>query len=153
MPFTEERLLDGSGTATASPFVIAIENAGIHALPSIVNSVILLSSFSAGNSYLYAASRTLYGLACDKQAPAIFSRVTKSGLPIFCVAVTVMFGALAYMNVSTNGEVVFNCERGSILIGGGDFAEIANPKCRVLHTVVNNGNFDVDGDPLQLPAI
>lgn len=79
-------------------------------MPSIVNAVILLSSFSAGNSYLYAASRTLYGLSCDKQAPAFFSRVTKGGLPIFCVAITVAFGALAFMNVSTNGEVVFNCE-------------------------------------------
>lgn len=32
VPYTEPNLLNGSGTATASPFVIAIENAGIKAL-------------------------------------------------------------------------------------------------------------------------
>ncbi|ORY92771.1 amino acid permease/ SLC12A domain-containing protein [Leucosporidium creatinivorum] len=108
VPFTDERLLDGSGTATASPFVIAIENSGIKVLPSIVNTVILLSSFSAGNSYLYAASRTLYSLACDRQAPRIFAKVTAGGLPIVAVAITVAFGALAYMNVSTDGGTVFD---------------------------------------------
>lgn len=91
-------LLNGSGDASASPFVIAIQNAGISALPSIINAVILIAAWSAGNSDLYAASRTLYSLALEHQTPGVFRRCTKQGLPIWCVLVTGLFGVLAYMN-------------------------------------------------------
>lgn len=83
-------------------------NAGIQGLPSVVNAAVLLSAFSAGNSDLYASSRTLYGLACDGKAPAIFRRCTKGGLPIYCVIITAAIGLLAYMNVSTGSTTAFN---------------------------------------------
>lgn len=63
-----------------------------------------------GNSYCFAASRTLYGMACDKQAPKLFAYTTKAGLPLPAVLLILGFGALAYMTVSTSGETVFNCE-------------------------------------------
>lgn len=44
---------------TMSLQVIAIKNAGISGLPSVINAAVLLSAFSAGNSDLYASSRTL----------------------------------------------------------------------------------------------
>lgn len=86
MPYTNSNLLNNTSDAASSPFVIAIQDAGIAALPSIVNAVILISacvrsdllrrltrrSFSAGNSDLYASSRTLYGLALDHKAPRFF---------------------------------------------------------------------------------
>lgn len=94
-----------AGTAAASPFVIAIQNANINALPSIVNAVILVSAWSAGNSDLYAASRTLYALALEGQAPRIFRKCTKRGLPIWCVVVTGLFGPLAYLNQGGDSAV------------------------------------------------
>ena len=85
VPYTNANLLNNTSDAASSPFVIAIQDAGIAALPSIVNAVILISacvrhkppslnsrSFSAGNSDLYASSRTLYGLALDHKAPRFF---------------------------------------------------------------------------------
>ena len=69
-----------------SPYVIAINRAGIKVLPHIVNAGVLTSAFSAGNSYLYTASRILFGLSIRGQAPKIFSRVTKAGLPLIAVA-------------------------------------------------------------------
>lgn len=87
----DDQLINGSGT-NASPWVIAIERAGIAGLPSVINVVVLLSAFSAGNSDLYAASRTLYGLACDNKAPAIFRKCTKNGLPIWCLVLTASIG-------------------------------------------------------------
>jgi amino acid transporter len=107
VPYNSPNLLGGTGTATSSPFVIAIVNAKIKALPSIVNAVILVSAFSAGNSDLYAASRTLYGLACSGQAPRFLRYCTKGGLPVWCVAITALGGPLAYLNVSTRGSTVF----------------------------------------------
>jgi len=70
--------------------------------------VILIAAFSAGNSDLYAASRTLYGLARDGQAPKILARCTKGGLPIYALLVTCLVGFLAYMNVGTTAERAFN---------------------------------------------
>ena len=58
-------------------------------LPSIVNAGIFTSAFSAGNSFLFCSSRILYGLALRGQAPKIFAKCTKNGLPLvavlFCV--------------------------------------------------------------------
>ncbi|KAL1412631.1 hypothetical protein Q8F55_000378 [Vanrija albida] len=104
VPYTDSRLLDssGAGTAKASPFVIAIENAGIKGLPSVVNAVILVSAWSAGNSDVYAASRTWYALALQGQAPKIFRYCTKNGLPVLSIAWTAIFGVLAYLN--TGGD-------------------------------------------------
>lgn len=49
VPADNEKLLGASGTS-ASPFVIAIQNGSIHALPSIFNACILISVLSVGNS-------------------------------------------------------------------------------------------------------
>ncbi|KAK4701163.1 hypothetical protein P7C70_g5076, partial [Phenoliferia sp. Uapishka_3] len=100
----DPQLLNGSGTS-ASPWTIAITRAGIKGLPSVINVVVLISAFSAGNSDLYAASRTLYGLACDGKAPAIFRRCTKGGLPIYALGVTALFGFLAYIRLTVATKV------------------------------------------------
>lgn len=73
----------GSSGAAASPWVIGIQNLGIEGLPSVINFLILLSAWSCGNAYLYAASRTLYSLALDGQAPQIFKKCTKQGIPLY----------------------------------------------------------------------
>lgn len=48
----DDQLLNGSGTS-ASPWVIAIERAGIKGLPSVINVVVLIAAFSAGNVGVY----------------------------------------------------------------------------------------------------
>ncbi|WVW80547.1 hypothetical protein I302_102532 [Kwoniella bestiolae CBS 10118] len=105
VPYDEPNLLNGSGNAAASPFVIAIKNAGIKALPSIVNAVILIAAWSAGNSDMYAASRTFYALALERQMPRIFRKCTKQGLPIWSVVITGLFGFLAYLNQGGDSAV------------------------------------------------
>jgi len=106
VPYHDRRLL-GASTAASSPFVIAIQNAKIKVLPSIVNAAIVTSAFSAANSFAYAASRTLYGLACTGQAPGFLRICTKNGLPVWSVFVTLLPGLLAYLNVNQNGGTVF----------------------------------------------
>lgn len=100
------QLLNGSGSA-ASPWVIAIENAGIKGLPSVVNAAVLLAAFSAAESDLYAASRTLYGMSMDGKAPAIFRKCTKSGIPIWATVGTWLIGLLGYLNLSNSASTVF----------------------------------------------
>ncbi|KAI8461462.1 amino acid permease/ SLC12A domain-containing protein [Phakopsora pachyrhizi] len=108
VPSNSTRLLGQSNDAASSPFVIAIENAGISVLPDIVNAVILVAAYSAGNSNMYAGSRILYGLASDNMVPSIFKKCSKSGKPLAGLTITGLFGLLAFMNVNSDGETVFN---------------------------------------------
>ncbi|KAI8634756.1 amino acid permease [Xylariaceae sp. FL1651] len=94
-------------SSSASPFVVAIRLAGIPVLPHILNAAILLFVFSAANSDLYIASRTLYGLASDGSAPAIFRKTDKRGVPIYALALSSVFGLLAFLNVSDDSKQVF----------------------------------------------
>ncbi|WWC86560.1 uncharacterized protein L201_001437 [Kwoniella dendrophila CBS 6074] len=103
VPYTNKKLLAGTGNAASSPFVIAIEASGIKVLPSIFNAAILTSAWSAGNTYIYVASRTLLGLSLNGQAPRFLQRYTKTGVPWLCVAIPSCFGLLAYLSVGKGG--------------------------------------------------
>lgn len=122
VPYNSDRLLNGdTNNASASPYVIAIENAKIKVLPDFINAVLLTVTWSAGQSDLYASSRTLYGLALEGQAPKIFKKVTKSGVPIASVAVTCLYAPLAYMATGSTGaattfEYLYDISAVSILI-------------------------------------
>ncbi|QRW09028.1 amino acid permease [Ceratobasidium sp. AG-Ba] len=95
------------GTAAASPFVIAIKTAGIKGLPSVINAALLTSAWSAASSDLYTSSRALYGLSLAGNAPKIFGKVSKNGLPYISVIFCSLFSALAYMGVSSGAGRVF----------------------------------------------
>ncbi|RMZ92715.1 hypothetical protein DV736_g50, partial [Chaetothyriales sp. CBS 134916] len=96
-----------SSSAAASPFVVAIKLAGINGLPGFLNGCICLFVFSAANSDLYIASRTLYGLASEGCAPKIFRRTSKSGVPYMALGASVAFCLLAYLNVANDSKTVF----------------------------------------------
>lgn len=72
VPYNEPRLLSGGSGAAASPWVIGIVNAGIPALPSIINAVILLSAISVANGQVFICSRYLVSLAQNGLAPRFF---------------------------------------------------------------------------------
>ncbi|KAF7530895.1 hypothetical protein G7054_g9395 [Neopestalotiopsis clavispora] len=101
-------LVSGAGNANSSPWVIAIKNAGIEGLPSVVNAGILTSAWSSGNSYLYMSSRSLYSLAVSGDAPKIFARCNRWGVPIYSVLTASLFMLLAYMSCSSEAGTVFN---------------------------------------------
>lgn len=103
----DSRLNDKSGTAAQSPFVIAASDAGIKAIPSIVNAVCLTSAWSASNQGILTGTRTLYGLAVRGHAPSIFLRTSGWGVPYMCVLLQVFFSLLAYMCVSKSALTVF----------------------------------------------
>ncbi|KAJ5619548.1 hypothetical protein N7510_003532 [Penicillium lagena] len=113
VPSTDKGLVasEGSGAsasnAKASPFVIAVERAGVHALPSIINAVLLTVVLSAANSNVYSGSRILVGLAQEGFAPRWFKKTTKGGVPYFSVLFTALFGLLGFLNVSSEGSTVF----------------------------------------------
>lgn len=110
VPFNSKKLafaINADSSAAASPFVVAIELASIPALPHILNAAILVFVFSAANSDLYIATRTIYGLAREGKAPSFLARTDRRGVPVFALAVSSLVSLLAYMNVSSNSKDVF----------------------------------------------
>jgi len=98
VPYGDSRLLgQSSDDAKASPFVIAINNAGINVLPSIMNVVILIAVLSVGNSSVYGSSRTLAALAEQGQAPRILAYVDRQGRPMVSILIASTFGLLCYV--------------------------------------------------------
>lgn len=107
VPYGDSRLLGASSTdAKASPFVIAINNAGISGLPSVMNVVILISVLSVGNSSIYGSSRTLAALAEQGQAPRILAYIDRSGRPLVSIIVASVLGLLCY--VVAGGQATAN---------------------------------------------
>ncbi|KAI1044123.1 hypothetical protein LB505_010511 [Fusarium chuoi] len=96
-------LVSGSGNAKSSPWVIAIQTAGIKVLPSIVNACILVSAWSAGNSYCWVGSRMILAMTTDRQLPQFFARTTKNGVPYVAVITAWLFGPLAYLSLGSGG--------------------------------------------------
>lgn len=110
VPYNDPALLAAkkqSTSAAASPFVVAINTAGIKVLPHIFNACVLAFVFSACNSDLYVGSRSLYSLAVDGKAPKLFAKTNRWGIPHFALALTTSFCLLAYMTVSSSSSQIF----------------------------------------------
>lgn len=107
----------GTGTANASPYVIAMQNMGITILPHTINALLCTSIYSAGNTYTYCAARSLYSLALEGHAPAFLKRVKKSGIPINCFAVTMAFPFLAFLQANSGSAKVLSTLI-SVIAGG-----------------------------------
>lgn len=99
VPYNNPRLLGGAtkADANASPFVIAIEEAGIEILPSVMNAVILLAVLSVGNSAVFGSTRTLAALANLNQAPKILGYVDRKGRPLMSILLAAFIGLLSYL--------------------------------------------------------
>ncbi|KAK3304491.1 amino acid permease/ SLC12A domain-containing protein [Chaetomium strumarium] len=108
VPSNDPGLLGDSSNASASPLVIAAHRAGVKILPDIINAVLLTAVLSAANSNVYSGSRVLVALADEGQAPALFKKTNRHGIPIYAVIVTAAFGLLGFLNLSADGAKVFN---------------------------------------------
>ncbi|KAF2676912.1 general amino acid permease-like protein AGP2 [Lentithecium fluviatile CBS 122367] len=108
----------GGGTAAASPYVIAMRNLSIPVLPHLTNALLVTSIFSAGNTYTYCATRSMYSLAVEGRAPKIFRKCTRNGVPIYCFAITMVFPFLSFLQVSDNSSKVLTWLVNLVTAGG-----------------------------------
>lgn len=124
LPYNDKTLADlvsggkGSGTAAASPYVIAMQNMGVSVLPHIVNALMMTSIFSAGNTYTYCATRSLYGLALEGRAPRFLRKCTSKGVPINAFLVVMCFPFLSFLQVGNGSAVVLDWLVSLITAGG-----------------------------------
>lgn len=112
VPYNDPLLLETLGVtkpgAGGSPYVIAMQNMGISVLPDIVNVLLVTLAFSAGNSYTFCLSRTLYGFALDGFAPRFLTATTKSGIPMYCVLASLAWAAISFLQLGEGSLVVLD---------------------------------------------
>ncbi|KAH8652090.1 amino acid transporter [Xylariales sp. PMI_506] len=94
--------------AAASPYVVAMDRLGIPILPHIVNAMVLTAAFSAGNSFMFCATRSLYGLALEGKAPKFLTICLKNGVPIYSVCVVILIALLSFLQVSNGSATVLS---------------------------------------------
>ncbi|KAJ3039487.1 hypothetical protein HDV00_012167 [Rhizophlyctis rosea] len=102
-------LLNSAATddITIAPFTLVFKRAGLRSAAHLMNGVILSAVLSAGNSAMYAASRTLMALGKEGRAPAWLGRVDGRGVPIASLGVTAGVGCLAFLGSLFGDGVVF----------------------------------------------
>ncbi|RAQ99030.1 high-affinity amino acid transporter [Stemphylium lycopersici] len=105
----DNEALNGSAGASSlhSPFVIAIQLAGIKVLPSIFNAVILIAVMSVANACTFGSTRTMQALAANDMGPKVTAYIDKKGRPIVVIVIQLLFGLLAYINLAPNGGEIF----------------------------------------------
>ena len=75
-----------------SPFVQIFESLGIKSAAAVLNVVVITAAISAINSDVFGAGRMMYGMALKGQAPEVFRKTSKFGVP--WMTVVVMAGVL-----------------------------------------------------------
>ncbi|WP_462412817.1 amino acid permease [Neobacillus sp. Marseille-QA0830] len=104
IPYNNPNLL--SDDIMVSPFTLVFKKAGIAFAAALMNAVILTAILSAGNSSLYACTRMLYAMAKEGQAPRIFAKLNKRGVPVAAMIVTTIIGMLTFLSsIFGNGMV------------------------------------------------
>jgi S-methylmethionine transporter len=90
-----------------SPFVLVFEKIGIPWAADIINFVILTAILSAANSGLYASGRMLWSLSNERTLPRCFARLTRRGIPLTALSVSMLGGVLALFTSVVAPDTVF----------------------------------------------
>ncbi|CDL85691.1 bifunctional threonine/serine APC transporter ThrP [Xenorhabdus szentirmaii] len=72
-----------------SPFVMTFAKVGIVSAAAVINFVVLTAALSGCNSGMYCGGRMLYALAQNRQLPASLLNLSKNGVPVKCIAITI----------------------------------------------------------------
>jgi GABA permease len=91
-----------------SPFVSVLEQVHIPVAGTIMTFVVLTAVLSCLNSGLYTTSRIIYGIAENGEAPQIFRKVNKAGVPIVALLVSAVGALVAGVFNYISPEVVFS---------------------------------------------
>jgi len=78
-----------------NPFAEVFDHLGFSYSASLINFVTLIATLSALNSIMYVASRFVYKLALNGQAPSSLGQNDKRGVPVTAVLATTIFAMTA----------------------------------------------------------
>ena len=102
------KLSHDSMDITVAPFTLVFERIpSLKFAAHIMNGVILSAVLSAGNSAMYAASRTLMAMAQEGRAPTFLAKVDKRGVPWPALIATSLVGSISFIGILVGEGVVF----------------------------------------------
>lgn len=98
-------LLDSAhtGDIAVAPFTLVLKRAGMGSAAHIMNGVIFIAILSAGNSAVFAASRTLMALSLEGKAPKLFCKLNNRGVPYWSVCASFVVGCLSFLGIFYGG--------------------------------------------------
>jgi GABA permease len=92
----------------SSPFVAALKQIGIPGADHVMNAVVLTAVLSCLNSGLYSASRVLFVLARQHEAPTQLLRVSGRGVPYLAIVGSSVVGFLCVIMAGIAPNTVFS---------------------------------------------
>ncbi len=90
-----------------SPFVQVFDMVGIPYAADLMNFVILTAILSVGNSGLYASTRILWAMSKSGMAPRALSPLSKQGVPLRALAITLGFALISLMTSFIAADTLF----------------------------------------------
>lgn len=107
IPYTDPSLINtNTNNLALSPFTIIFKEAGLNFAASVINVVILSAVLSAATASMYTATRILWHTSQEGNAPKIFSKLTRHGVPINALIATAAIGSLVFLSsLFGNGKV------------------------------------------------
>lgn len=139
--------IDGDDSIEASPFVSVFDLVGIPHAADVMAAVVIIALLSAGNSGLYACSRLLYSLAETRQIHPAFGSVTKRGVPLLALVVSLGGGLVALVSSVVSPGTVYLA-----LVSVAGFAVVAVWIVIVVAQIFNRRAFvRAGGDVSELP--
>src|SRR5690554_4920767 len=94
-----QTLTSGDDPYARSPFVQIFSLIGSDTAAHVLNFVVLTAALSVYNSGVYCNSRMLYGLAEQGDAPRVFTRLSRSGVPVMGILIS---GLITLLCVALN---------------------------------------------------
>lgn len=91
-----------------SPFVVAVEVAGIPKLGHVINAILLVSVFSMANASVFATSRAMVSICKKGMGPRALGEVTRRGIPRNALFVVFAVAQLAWIGFAPKGQVIFD---------------------------------------------
>ena len=108
IPYTDPQLLRTDVADIAvSPFTLVFQHAGLLSAATVMNAVILTSVLSAGNSGMYAATRMLYNMATEGNAPRVFAKLTRNGVPLYALIGSTVIASLCLFSSLYSPQAVY----------------------------------------------
>lgn len=102
VPSDNKRLL-GASSVAASPFIIAVEDAGIPGIGSLLNAGMMVGVLAIAAEAIYLSSRVLRTMSHQKLIPGRLARVDEKGRPRLALIITCVV-ALLLSYIQLSGE-------------------------------------------------
>ncbi|KAL4930321.1 amino acid permease/ SLC12A domain-containing protein [Aspergillus undulatus] len=114
VPYNDSALVTTFITNTAD----GSKSSGSPFMPHVINALLVVTIFSAGNTYMYCAGRSLYALSLEGRAPRILSKCTNQGVPIYSVFVSMCFPLLSLLQLGDGSSQVLAWLTNILTAGG-----------------------------------